>query len=56
MTDAYDKGASEVDAMDLGMHTQLRPTAAIPATAWPPRAAWAVLRFGGKNGPGKEGA
>jgi hypothetical protein len=53
VTDAYDKGAREVDAMDLGTHTQLATTAAIPATAWPRRAGSQCYDLAARTNPEK---
>jgi hypothetical protein len=56
VTDAYDKGAREVDAMDLGTHTQLATNRRYSRNRLAATSRVAVLRFGGKNEPGKEGA
>jgi hypothetical protein len=56
VTDAYDKGAREVDAMDLGTHTQLATNRRYSRNRMAATSRVAVLRFGAKNEPGKEGA
>jgi hypothetical protein len=56
VTDAYDKGAREVDAMDLGTHTQLATNRRYSRNRLAATSRVAVLRFGPKNEPGKEGA
>ena len=56
VTDAYDKGAREVDAMDLGTHTQLATNRRYSRNRLAATSRVAVLRFGGKNEPGKGGA
>jgi hypothetical protein len=56
VTDAYDKGAREVDAMDLGTHTQLATNSCYSRNRLAATSRVAVLRFGGKNEPGKGGA
>ena len=56
VTDAYDKGAREVDAMDLGTHTQLATNRRYSRNRLAATSRVAVLRFGGKNEPRKGGA
>src|ERR1700722_4269935 len=56
VTDAYDKGAREVDPMDLGTHTQLATNSCYSRNRLAATSRVAVLRFGGKNEPGKGGA
>jgi hypothetical protein len=54
ITDANDKGAREVDAMDLGTHTQLATNRRYSRNRLAATSRVAVLRFGGKNRPGKQ--
>ena len=56
VTDAYDKGAREVDAMDLGTHTQLATNRRYSRNRLAATSRVAVLRFGGKNEPRKKRA
>jgi hypothetical protein len=56
VTDAYNKGAREVDAMDLGTHTQLATNRRYSRDRLAATSRIAVLRFGAKNEPGKGGA
>ena len=53
VTDAYDKGAREVDAMDLGTHTQLATNRRYSPNRLAATSRVAVLRFGCKNEPRK---
>ena len=53
VTDAYDKGAREVDAMDLGTHTQLSTNRRYSRNRLAATSRVAVLRFRGENEPGK---
>ena len=56
ITDANMKGAQPTDAMDLGTHTQLATNRRYSRNRLAATSRVAVLRFGAKNEPGKEGA
>lgn len=56
ITDANTKGAQPTDAMDLGTHTQLATSRRYSRNRLAATSRVAVLRFGTKNEPGKEGA
>jgi hypothetical protein len=56
VTDARAKGASRDDAMELATHTQATTNSRYDRDRISATNRVAMLRFGGKNGPGKQGA
>jgi hypothetical protein len=56
VTDARAKGASRADAMELATHTREATNRGYDRDRISATSRVAVLRFGGRNGPGKQGA